>query len=199
MSLINYFRFVLSGYRRKIREVDGVKISYYYIHEADLFDPFKVLMDQYYKVKDLVNGAQIMLSEVSDYSKHTLDQLNEKRPHVLARFNVGIEVIEIRRYVLKIDRRTTSLYVIFTNKQRLAFLHKKYDYGREMEKTAKEISPSEHIPYNLDMLLKEGNPVLFYKGKIGYYVEKFVHTQVFYMEDSGAFMELCQKMERGSF
>lgn len=62
-------------------------------HEADLFDPFKVL----------------------DYSQRIRKQLDGKKPLALARFNTGIEKVEVRRYVLRVGKLVTSVYIIFVN------------------------------------------------------------------------------------
>ncbi|EOZ93870.1 hypothetical protein A33Q_3475 [Indibacter alkaliphilus LW1] len=195
MNLLNYFKFVATGYVRKRKNLYGKKVYFTYRHDTEIFDPFKMILDHYYKIEQVPETSQFTLDTQFQHVKGILDQARDKKPKVIVKFSLDAGEIEIRRLVLREEKRTTSLYVIFLDEKPLAFLNKKYDYGNNIQALILEnvLHGIEKSQYPDLQLVNAG--CLFYNSqKEACFIEKFVHSHIFYIHDTQGYKKVCKEM-----
>lgn len=195
-SLVNYFRFIFSGYLRKKKVLNGVKVHFKYRHDSELFDPVTMMLDQFFKINMVKEDFRVKVSQ-NDYDLSTiLAQLEGSKPKLGCVINLPMGLLRVERFVVKEEFRTTSFYLIQLDEELLAFLHKKYDYGRERLSIIKnDILGGNGIDQSI--FKNEEEPILFdfNNGQL-LYLEKFVHSHIFYVTQSDAFYKVCQYFEK---
>lgn len=195
MNIINYFKFVATGYIRKKKMLHGTAVHFTYRHDTEIFDPFKLVLDQYYKISQLSPESEIGLDTDFAQVKKTLENLEDKKPKVIVKFKIKAGEIEMHRRVLKEHKRTTSLYVVYLNQKPLFFLNKKYDYGNELQELLLKNVLSEVKNKKIPENHNEFTSYLFFNPQEeACFIEKFVHTHIFFILDVSDFNKICEEM-----
>ncbi len=195
MNIINYFKFVATGYLRKKKILYGTPVYFTYRHDTEIFDPFKLVLDQYYKISQLPPESEIGLATDFGQVKKTMENSEVKKPKVIVKFKLKEGEIEMHRMVLKEQKRTTSLYVVYLNQKPLFFLNKKYEYGNEFQellhKNVLSGVKNNQIPENHG----EYASYLFFNPQgEACFIEKFVHTHIFFISDVSNLKKNCEEM-----
>ncbi|TVP54335.1 MAG: hypothetical protein EA341_00275 [Mongoliibacter sp.] len=195
-SLVNYFRFIFSGYLRKKKVLNGVKVHFKYRHDSEIFDPITMLLDQFFKINMVKEEFRVKVNH-NDYDlSMILDQLEGSKPKLGCVAKLPMGLLKVERFVVKDEFRTTSFYLIQLDDELLAFLHKKYDYGRERLSIIKDDIFGEN-QIDESIFRNEEEPILFdYNNGQLLYLEKFVHSHIFYVNQSDSFYKVCQYFEK---
>lgn len=192
-SIFNYFSIVFSGYQRKSKSINGVKVHFKYKYGTELFNPFKILQDQFFKLQQVKEEFVFDVPDSNYSADKILNRIEQKNPRVSC-WSAWVEgYLEVNRYVVKEGDRVTSFYIFFFEGELLAFLHKKYDYGRE-RKTIIESEIMKGADKREVDFSNEDEPIVFKIHDKGIYVEKFVHTHLFFVADTHNFEKVCKQM-----
>lgn len=199
MSLLNYFRFVATGYLRKKRIIHGIRVQLLFRHDTEVFNPFQLLLDQYYKINGLDPNLKIQVDSEFSNLEASVPVLTDKKPKVSSIFKLKAGKVAIHRYVVSERKRSTSFYMVYLNEEPLAFLDKKYDYGKEFLQHISKISEGILDQSKMENAINIEDSLLLH-NKMGQacYIEKFVHTHVFYVIDNSKFKKVCEEMSLNS-
>lgn len=192
--LSNYFRQVFSGYSKKIKTIKGKKIKFKHQSDADLFDPLAILEEHIAKFRIVNEGNMFSLDLPSPVCLNTMDRVRGKKPRTIAKIESNGGTLTVERFLFKEVNRTTSFYVFLWNEEFVGFWHKKYDYGREMEVVIhQELNVAD--PALIDQFEFDETPVKINFGSNKFlYVEKFVHTHLFYLGNVSLFNKVIDEL-----
>ncbi|WP_192349013.1 hypothetical protein [Algoriphagus sp. Y33] len=187
--MINYFRKIITGYKRRERIVDGEPATFYYVGQMVMFSPVSMLRDL------------VLKKQTADFAIRTLEidplqiQTNiwPLSGKVAAKTKVimecGSSVLKVYRYAAKLDDVNVSHYEFYVDNEIAAIFHRKYDYGRTFNTTAGKI----HQKLN-SIILKTDEKHLFtdIASDTQLILEFFGHTQAWIIFKEDALREIVE-------
>jgi|UPI0005902622 hypothetical protein len=195
-GLVNYFKFIFSGYIRKKKVLNGIKVHFKYHHGAELFDPIAMILDQYFKIHMVSDTFKVKVDQYNFEHSDFSEKLAGLKPKLDCLINLPLGLLNVQYFVLREEYRTTSFYSILLNEEPLAFWHKKYDYGKERSSIIKNEIFGTNLKSN-PALQHEEEPVLFVSSADhALYLEKFIHSHVFYVTRLSQYNNICQQLQK---
>ncbi|MBW3466398.1 hypothetical protein [Arthrospiribacter ruber] len=154
-----------------------------------------ILADHYYKISHTQKPYVLEIENWKFDTEKYFSWVAEKKAKVYCKMFFPLGLFEVERHVVKEQHRTTSFYLFMLDKEVFAFWHKKYDYGRDRLSVIEEdIFPAGMF---IEPILKNEEEPILVKGPENQilYVEKFVHTHLFYIRDQEKFNQLIRQIK----
>lgn len=196
MHFFDSLQLMATGYITKKKDLYGKDVHFTFRSKSDYFDPFRLILDQYFKITLYPKISHNQLNENFTQLTEVHKQAEDKKAKVIVKIPLDMGLLKIKRLVIKEQKRTTSLYMAFLEEKLLFSLHKKYDYGNELQEVLNIIDPLNTKSNLLKNQLENNNLFVFENSQNEMcFIEKLVHTHVFYVSDSTKFEKVCEELK----
>ncbi|MDR7127889.1 hypothetical protein J2X69_000217 [Algoriphagus sp. 4150] len=173
--MINYFRKMLTGYKRSLRLIDGEAVTFYYVGQMVRFSPVSMLRELVLKKEMNSFVSNRVELDASQVLAKIWPKKGQLTPRTKVKMNCGDSQLKVYRYAAKVDQVNVSHYEFYINKELAGIFNRKYDYGRSFTSTVSQLRPELH-----PLQVKIDEKYLLRDGSSGSQViiEFFGHTQV---------------------